>query len=487
MVLCKIFYSSSIDHYAYYLVLYLPDRYEKDNGYPTSVQTQLESKQRCPHVREMEIFKSQGAIFNYPYIKRVKFYILGCSSNNNTRCFHDEIYMCFCRKDRKQLPSCITYDHTHEVCKEPNYCLNEGLCIENRRNGIIQFSCLCPKCLYYGFLCQFSIGHQGLSLDALIGTEMRTGKSLSDQSPVIKISLAVVICMNLIGFIGNLISIMALVRKKSRQSGCGWYLILMAISNQCTLFVFALRFLYLLITQMIIWKNRSGSLILCQILELLLTVLSNLSNWLTAFVSIERTITVARGALFNKTKSVRIAKWICLILPWIFIAMAVHEPITRSLIEDPRLSHYTWCVTKYNSTMIKTIATIFSIIHLVSPFFINLVSTVFLIFIVSRQRTTPSKNKTQKAFTVVLREQISLYKHLIISPIVLLILTLPRLVISLGSLCIDTSWRNYVFLAGYFISFIPFVTTLFVFILPSPLYSDELKLCFADIHPFKKP
>jgi hypothetical protein len=58
---------------------------------------------------------------------------------------------------------------------------------------------------------------------------------------------------------------------------------------------------------------------------------------------------------------------------------------------------------------------------------------------------------------------------------VLLILALPRLIISLGSLCIDTSWRNYVFLAGYFISFMPFMLTLFIFIIPAPVYRDELK------------
>ncbi|CAF1254239.1 unnamed protein product [Adineta steineri] len=295
---------------------------------------------------------SSASLQPYQHIKRIKFYLRACTSNL-TRCFHDEVYLCFCPDENKRIPSCITYDHTRETCKEPSYCLNGGLCIENRRKGIVEFSCLCPACHYYGSLCQFSIGQQGISLDALVGVEIRTGRLLSEQSILIKLSMIILTSMIVIGFVGNTLATVTFARKKSRKAGCGWYLLVTSMSNQCTLVVFALRYIYLLVTQTVVWNNRTQSLILCQCLELGLAVLPNLSNWLSACVSVERTFTIARGALFNTSASVRTAKRLCIILPLIFTVMAIHEPMTRHLIEDPRLGRYTCpsCTIQWDSNL----------------------------------------------------------------------------------------------------------------------------------------
>jgi hypothetical protein len=83
-------------------------------------------------------------------------------------------------------------------------------------NGMVQFACLYPSCYYYGALCQFSLGQQGSSLDALIGIEMHTGKSLSEQSLLIKLCLAILTVMIAFGLIGNILCIITLARKKSR-------------------------------------------------------------------------------------------------------------------------------------------------------------------------------------------------------------------------------------------------------------------------------
>ncbi len=480
MVLSKVFYSSSIDDYRYYIVLYM-NHYVLTNGIrPKHVQTQLEASQQCLHVRQMEVFKTPINILAYPYIKRIKFYLRGCS-DNKTRCFHDEIYLCLCPIKNDQAANCIIYDHTREVCQKSSYCLNEGLCIENRRNGMVQFACLCPSCHYYGALCQFSLGQHGLSLDALVGIEMRTGKTLSEQSILIKLCTTILISMITFGFIGNILCIITFAREKSREAGCGYYLFVVSVCNQLALIMLGLRFVYLLVTQMVVWNNRVRSLILCQCLEYGLTILPNLSNWLSACVSVERTFTVARGALFNQQTSIRIAKRLCIVLLIVLAGMTVHESINRQLIEDPRLGRYTWCVAKFNSAPWRILGSTLSFVHLLGPFLINFLSTGILIVIITRQKLTVQKDKNRQSFSTALRKQAAYYKHLIISPTVLLILALPRLIISLGSLCIDTSWRNYVFIAGYFISFIPFMTTLFIFVIPAPVYRDELKVCLSRI------
>ena len=188
-----------------------------------------------------------------------------------------------------------------------------------------------------------------------------------------------------------------------------------------------------------------------------------------------------RGALFDKRTSVRMAKCLCIVFLVVLAGMTVHEPLTRHLIEDPRLGRYTWCIAKYSSIQWKTLASTLSILHLIGPFFVNLLSTTILLVIIARQKLTVQKDQIDRTFSVMLRKQAAHYKQLIISPTILLILALPRLVISLGSLCIDTSWRNYVFLAGYFISFMPFTATLVIFIIPAPVYRDELKVCLFRI------
>ncbi|CAF5005486.1 unnamed protein product [Rotaria sp. Silwood1] len=380
-----------------------------------------------------------------------------------------------------ETANCIVHDHTRESCQTTNYCLNGGLCIENRRKTTFEFACLCPSCHYYGSLCQFSIGQQGLSLDALVGLEMYTGETLSKQSILIKVIMIILISMITLGFIGNILSIITFAQKKSRETGCGYYLFAISIYNQLTLIVLGLRFVYLLVTQMIVWKNKGRSLILCQCLEFGLTLLPNLSNWLSVCVSVERTFTVIYGVLFNKQLSVRTAKGLCIVLLIVLTALTVHEPLTRQLIEDPRLGRFTWCVTKSSSTKLQTYNSILSFVHLLGSFLINLLSTGILIMIIARQKLTVRKETIHHSFTTTLRQQTAYYKHLIISPTILLILALPRLIISLVSVCIDTSWRNYVFLAGYFISFIPFAATLFIFIIPAPIYRDELKRCLSRI------
>ena len=310
---------------------------------------------------------------------------------------------------------------------------------------------------------------------------MHTGQSLSEQSLLIKLCLAILTMMIAFGLIGNILCIITLARKKSRETGCGYYLLNISLYNQLALIILGLRFVYLLNTQMVVWTDRSKSLILCQCLEYGLIVLPNLSNWLSACVSIERTYAVVRGAFFNKQTSIRVAKYLCVLLLIILAGITVHEPFDRQIIEDPRLGRYTWCITKFNSERWQKLASVLSIIYLLGPFLINFLSTSILLVAITRQRSTVQKNKSTQSFLAALRKQMAYYKHLIISPMILLILNFPRLVISLGSLCVDTSWRNYVFLAGYLISFVPFMTTFFIFIIPAPVYQDEFKQCLSLI------
>jgi hypothetical protein len=72
-------------------------------------------------------------------------------------------------------------------------------------------------------------------------------------------------------------------------------------------------------------------------------------------------------------------------------------------------------------------------------------------------------------------KQLAEHKQTIISPIVLVIFSMSRLIISLLSTCIKSSRDPWLFLVDYFISFVPSALMFIIFVLPSDLYNKEFK------------
>jgi len=103
------------------------------------------------------------------------------------------------------------------------------------------------------------------------------------------------------------------------------------------------------------------------------------------------------------------------------------------------------------------------------PFIANLGSAVFIIFGTARQRSTAQKHLSFKEHIL---KQLSEHKQLIVSPIVLLTLAMPRLILSLVSGCVDSSTNPWLYLCGYFISFTP---PMLIFVVPSEFYFNTFK------------
>jgi len=110
--------------------------------------------------------------------------------------------------------------------------------------------------------------------------------------------------------------------------------------------------------------------------------------------------------------------------------------------------------------------------------------TLFIIFGTARRRSTAKTNK--KSFKEHVINQIREHKQLLISPFILLLLALPRLIMSLVSGCVDPSENPWLYLCGYFISFTSPMLVFAVFVLPSELYrktfKDSITRCLRRIH-----
>ncbi|CAF1521055.1 unnamed protein product, partial [Didymodactylos carnosus] len=193
---------------SYYLVAYLP------SDLPKSLTTNILGSNRCPYVGELLKNKT---IMSYPYLKRIKFYYRPCLVLG-THCFYDERYMCLCNNEA--FFDCFYFNHSASNCTHLKYCLNGGYCLQATKEK--DFGCVCPKC-YYGSICQFTVTKYLVSLDALLGQDIVPDRSISRQTNIIKLNLALVVLMIIFGFVGNVLSIITFSRPKTREMGCDYH------------------------------------------------------------------------------------------------------------------------------------------------------------------------------------------------------------------------------------------------------------------------
>jgi hypothetical protein len=278
------------------------------------------------------------------------------------------------------------------------------------------------------------------------------------------------------GLLDSILSMMTFKEKVVREVGCGLYLLGSSITTLFTMIMFGLKFLILLLAQMTIISNRTFLLFQCHSIDFLLRVGLYMDQWLNACVATERAFTIIKGASFSKKKSRQTAKFVILLLVIVIVGTSIHDPISRRLIDeenndDDNNLKRTWCIANYGSVL-QVYNSITNTIHFFGPFMINLISVIILITKKSRQQ---ANIHTQRGYKEILIGQLKQNKHLLTAPIVLVILALPRLVITFISKCMKSSNDAWLFLVGYFISFVPPMLIFIVFILPSKFYKREFR------------
>jgi hypothetical protein len=204
-----------------------------------------------------------------------------------------------------------------------------------------------------------------------------------------------------------------------------------------------------------------------------------MDQWLNACVALERAMTVRKGTEFVKIKSKQAAKLVIIILLIVIIGTSIHDPIYRRLIDeenDDNNEKRIWCIVTY-PFILEVYNNITHIFHLFGPFMIEIISSIILIKTKSQQQANIHK---QRSYKIILREQFQQHKNLLTAPILLVILAIPRVIIIFVSKCMNSANESWLFLIGYFISFIPPTLTFIIFILPSEFYRKELSKTLAN-------
>ena len=441
-----------------------------------SINATIKPSDRCANIRE--VFNE--TIVQLRLLRRIKYYHLPCQINSpDLKCFYDEKHLCLCYDfDNTRLANCIEFQHEiTSDCWGQNECEHDGQCFQDDKICPQRSICICHSC-FYGVRCQFSTNGFGLSLDAILGYHIYPYIDLTNQPLITQMSLGLTIIFVCIGLVNAILSILTFKNKTTHRIGCGWYLLSSSIITLLITIIFGLKFLFLLLIQMAIITNRLLITFQCYSFDFILRICLIMDQWLNACVAIERAISVIKKTDFDKRKSIQAAKYVIISLFFVITATCIHDPIHRDIIDEDTDDHKrSWCIVRYSSNL-GIYNYIINSIHFFGPFLMNFISAIILIIKQAHQKSTIH---TDRLYRQHLRDQYQENRHLLISPIVLILLAIPRLIITFVSKCMQSANDAWIFLIGYFIAFIPPMLTFLVFISPSKFYKQEFDKSIRQI------
>ncbi|UJR34741.1 hypothetical protein I4U23_027519 [Adineta vaga] len=407
-----------------------------------------------------------STVMSLNILERTKFYYDLCHEQSHLECFYDEIHMCLCLSERHA--NCLEFDHNMTYdCYEMNNCKNDAQCLQDHPTCPSSRSCVCAEC-YYGSQCQFNTKGFGLTLDVILGYQIRPHLSLRRQPMTLQMVMVVTTIMFMLGLVNGFASIMTFKSANVRHVGCGLYLLFSSILSTCTTITFNFKFWFLVLAQKGTITNRSYISFSCIVVDMLLQVSINSSEWLNAVAIVERAFIVNKGVPLDKKKTKHFATIFIPVLIAFISLTNIHDPLHRHLIDDIE-EQRTWCIVSYSNS-IQILNSVTKIFHFLTPFLLNVSSALIIILTISRKH---AKVKQQIVYTQHFREQFRQHRHLLVSPIILIVLTLPRLIISVKFGCMKSARNPWIFLVGYYSSYIPSLLTFIVFVLPSDMYKTE--------------
>ncbi|CAF3742556.1 unnamed protein product [Adineta steineri] len=443
----------------YYLII-RQENFQKLNH----IQMKLSSNQRCVSIHEL----INSTLQSYSYLHRIKYYPFLCRQYKQLMCFYDETYMCLCDLDR--FSNCFIFNHSVTYdCQGNNYCENHGRCFQDDPKCSSIPLCICSDC-YYGLKCQFTTKGFVLSLDYILSYHIKPNRSFFQQPMIIKISIAIITLMLILGLINGITSILTFHMKRTRNVGRGYYLLISSWTSICLIIMLTIKFWALLLSQMTILTNRSFLNINCLLLDVTIKVLIAFNDWLNTCVSIEQVINIRKGVRFDRTKSKQISKWVILSILSFTILTHLHDPFHRQLIDDIDIDEKRiWCIVQYSSS-IGTFNSFIIFIHFLMPFLINLFSIIFIIISIANFHSTQER---RLPLIEHIRLQLKQHKSRLMASVVFVLLALARLIISFTSGCMKSPNNSWLFLFAYLISFVPSMMTFIIYVLPSKTYKDE--------------
>lgn len=304
----------------------------------------------------------------------------------------------------------------------------------------------CPSC-FYGPFCQFTTAYYSI-------TSLQTFLCSFKYFPI-----HIIISILFLGSLLNLLAIGTYFQPKAHELIGIYYRLWIAIIGQIGLII---------VISHVVFEKTNHVKISCYITEYIRKALHALYDSLTACTTLERTMLIFQGLSFSKLRNRRLSKLVILILILYHFISILPEQFYRQLNYS---SDHSWCTLKFpNHSFILKYMSIINILQFILPYLINLIFPIVWIITLTKKKLLLNQNKTIwfNLKNVLLRQQ-----HTIITCYLLILFNTPRFIATFSLTCIKQQWQNTAYTFAYFLSLIPLMISLLIFILPSPKYRPE--------------
>ena len=404
-----------------------------------------------------------------------------CRTHHELVCFFDDIYLCICEENHSRA-ECFNYDHSNDKCHQ---CLANGRCLKGRNDS--DFHCICPAC-HTGRSCQFSFDSFSFTLDQLFFADLLSPNSLIRHATYYSLIIAPLLLF-LLGFFNNTCCFVTFRRPRCLRNGIGHYLYAMSICNQLNLAFLALRLIHLTLNISSTYSSPALDNTLCKASIYLLATSTRLTYWLGSLVTIER-VYVALFVNGQWLKTPRIARRIIALAVMTVLTVSAYQLVfVHSRISSDDGKNAMCTITFLTDKQIwSKLHSAMTVIDSVGPFLINLVCIVSIICLVTKKKMnatrgrdthSPQSNVAPRQNRLhLLRTVLAENKELVIGPAFTLLpqlFSLPYFIASLTLRCqnLQGSGLRYLLTGSYFTTFIPPLTSFFLYISPSTFYSQE--------------
>lgn len=272
------------------------------------------------------------------------------------------------------------------------------------------------------------------------------------------IPIGIILIIFLLGSLCNLLAIATFCQPNTREMGSGIYRLWISIIGQLGITI--------VVIHLIIEKNGSGK-IGCFVLEYLREVFHALYDSLTACTMLERTMVIYQGITFNKNRSRQIAKLIIAVLIFYHFIIIIYEPFYRQLIYS--IDRY-FCTIKFPNQFLLKFQNIITLCHFIVPYFINLISPIIWVIALTKNKSILNKNIS---IWMNLKNVSLNYMYTIIACYTLVLFNTPKVIVTFCLTFVKLQWQHMAFIIVHFLSLVPLMINLFIFVLPSPKYRPE--------------
>jgi hypothetical protein len=385
----------------------------------------------------------------------IKQFHLYCQQSLETNCFYSQHYLCYCNTRNVNRSECIPYVQQKLSC---DYCLHQGYCATGDLHNKSDFTCICPTCAS-GQLCQYSPKRFLISLELLI-----------EKTDRIIYHFVGSISFVIVGMIFNGLSLLTFLNPECRQTGSGKYLLINTITSQLLIIFLLLRIIYHHITRRIMISAELNE-ILCKSLPLIMSFLKYLSLWLMACVTFERALIALYPAQFHTIRKPKIA-WISLIILSTLILISIMTLTDQYKLVTYPGNLYPWCIIEDIASREKMVRYT-TLVHHIVPFLLNFFSGLIIIRAISHSKARSHRKSKRRTLARETRERV----NLLLGPSICFMTQLPQLIILFMDPCIfqQSFWFLLSTVVTYYISFIPHVIVLFLYVCPSPVFRKVLE------------